>query len=187
MGQLKSLLPWHGVPLVQYQVAAFLSAGASPVIVVVGHRREELTSHIPGQALLVVNHDYERGQSSSVKAGLLALGSEVACVAMLGVDQPRSSGLLNHVMQAHSSGGKLITRPTYAGRHGHPVVFSSSLLPELLKISEEKEGLREVVRRYAKDILDVESDSPEVLLNLNSPTDYRDSTGKETQPPCGGV
>ncbi len=173
MGQPKALLPWQGVPLVQYQVESLLQAGASPVIVVVGHQREMVEPHIPPIATVVVNPRYQEGRASSVKAGLAAVPDDCDAVTFLGVDQPRSPTLLAQLFEAHRQSKALLTRPTYAGHHGHSVVFAASLLPELRRVREETQGLRAVVRRHAAHLLDLPVDSPEALLDLNQPEDYQ--------------
>ncbi len=45
MGRLKALLPWRGTTLVQSQLAAM--AGLSPLIVVLGHRSDDLARLVP--------------------------------------------------------------------------------------------------------------------------------------------
>ena len=176
MGQLKPLLPWQGVPLIRYQVESLLEAEASPVIVVVGHRREEVELHIPTTAIVVVNRDYRQGRSTSVRAGLGMVPTESEAVVFLGVDQPRSPALLRQLFEAHRRGGALITRPTYQGEHGHPVIFAAPLLAELQSITEETQGLRAVMHRHASDVRDVAVESREVLLDLNRPEEYQEAT-----------
>ena len=176
MGQLKALLSWHSVTLIQYQVESLLAAGAWPVVVVVGHRREEILPHIPTSATIAVNSDYRAGRSSSVKVGLQALSADAAAIAILGVDQPRCPSLLRRLFQHYRRSRALITRPTYKGKHGHPVIFATTLLPELLQITEEGQGLREVVHRHAEEVRDLPVDTREVLLDLNRPEEYRAAT-----------
>ena len=182
MGELKALLPWHAKPLLVHQVDSLLSAGVSRVIVVLGHQPEKMEPLIaahPGVES-VRNPDYLQGKTTSLKAGLRAL---VRCradaaprledaVLILNVDQPRSSETVRCVLNHHRD---LITVPTYRGKGGHPVLVSTSLMPELLEISEEDMGLKAVIRRHEDRVQRVEIDSPEILLDLNTPEDYRDA------------
>jgi len=52
-------------------------------------------------------------------------------------------------------------------------VLSSPLLPDLHDLLEEEQGLRGVMRRYQSRTQQIPVESPEVLLDLNSPEDYR--------------
>lgn len=173
MRQPKALLPWEGEPLIAYQVEA-LHAVAHEVIVVLGHRHEELESHVPRHASVrvVVNPDYALGRSTSVKAGAAAVGPDADAVLILSVDQPRPPDVLRALVDAHDRHRPLITIPEYQGKHGHPPVFSARLVPELRQVKEETLGLKEVVDRHRADIYYVDLGSPTVLLDLNRPQDY---------------
>ena len=91
---------------------------------------------------------------------------------LLGVDQPRPLEIVRAVLQAHACSGALITAPRHRGRGGHPVVFAAPLLPELSRISEQRQGVREVYEAHRDDVHRVEIDDPVVRLDLNTPEDY---------------
>ena len=191
MGQLKALLPWQGMPLVQHLAGSLASAGVSRTLVVLGHQSSKLESFIdklPG-VLRVYNPDYLQGKTTSIKAGLRALrqdwgtnptASQEESILVLNVDQPRSADTIRRLLDIHSGTApgypgepSLITIPTYRGKGGHPIILSTSLMPELLEISEETLGLKAVVRRHQGGTQRVEMDSPEVLFDLNTPEDFR--------------
>ena len=46
MGQLKALLPWKGSTLLAHQISALSGAGIDRIVVVLGHRFEELQSEL---------------------------------------------------------------------------------------------------------------------------------------------
>ena len=52
-------------------------------------------------------------------------------------------------------------------------LFSATVFPELKSITEEREGLREVMIRHEHDIAYVAVDTELVRANLNSPTEYK--------------
>ena len=73
MGRLKPLLSWpdgsgSDVALVEYQVAQLLDAGVDEVVVVVGHRANEVIPHVRGprspddRVKHVVNPRYASGK-----------------------------------------------------------------------------------------------------------------------------
>lgn len=175
MGRLKALLPWQGATLIEYQVGSLLDAGVSQLVVVVGHRGDEVGAPIAGRSdvTTVENPDYRQGKTTSIKAGLRALSPDATAILVLAVDQPRPPDVLRTVIESHLARSPLITSPVYGGRGGHPMIFDTSLLPELAAITEESEGLREVTRRHASDIYKLELDDPVVRVDVNTPEDLQ--------------
>ena len=58
------------------------------------------------------------------------------------------------------------------------MVLSRVLALELMDISEETLGLKAVTVRHEKATRRVEIDAPEILLDLNTPEDYRKALGQ---------
>ena len=175
MGRLKALLPWQGATLIEYQAVSLLDAGVSQLVVVVGHRGDEVGAPIVGRAgvTTVENPDYRQGKTTTIKVGLRAISPDAAAILVLAVDQPRPRDILRTVIEAHLARSPLITSPVYGGRGGHPMIFGAALLPELAAITEESEGLREVTRRHASDIYKLELDDPVVRVDVNTPEDLQ--------------
>jgi molybdenum cofactor cytidylyltransferase len=173
MGSPKPLLPWHGEPLVAYQVRQLREAGAVEVVVVVGHEAAAVGSIAAAAGARVVeNAEYRSGRASSVRAGALALPDDTLAVVTLNVDQPRPAALIRRVIAAHRASRSLITTPEEGSRRGHPVIFAGSLLPELRAVSEQGEGLRAVVRGHADRRYLAPIDDPIIHLEFNTPEEY---------------
>ena len=179
MGAPKALLPWQGTTLLAYQASTLQRVGLNPVLVILGHRAEELKPHLPSDAGVrhLLNPDYLQGKTTSLTAGLGAIDrSKTDAVLVLNVDQPRSPRTLEIILGEHrESTPHLITIPTYRGKGGHPIILSMKLLDEIMAVSEEDQGLKGVVRRHRKDTRLVEMGSAEVLMDLNSEKDYREA------------
>ena len=173
MGRPKPLLRWRGATLVEHQVSTLLAGGAEEVVVVLGHRAVEVAGYVEGAgARYVVNDRYEEGRTSSIRAGLEAVREETENILLIGVDQPRTPGIVSRVVDAHTAARSLLTSPRYRGRGGHPLMFSVRLMPELRLISERNQGLREVFERHRAEITEVHIDDPVVRLDLNTPEAY---------------
>jgi molybdenum cofactor cytidylyltransferase len=174
MGQPKPLLPWGGLPLIQYQIASLSEASASPIVVVLGHNSEDIAPYVENSPTLqtVINPDYAEGKTTSIRLGVSQVLDDVDGILLLAVDQPRPADLVRRVIEEHLRSGALITHPTYNGRGGHPIIFAGSLKSELLAITEEQQGIREVVGRHQDSIRTVAVESPIARVDLNTMGDY---------------
>ena len=173
MGTSKPLLMWHGVPLVKYQVDSLIAGGVDEVVVVLGHDAENVALHVAEpKAISTINGDYKSGKTTSIKAGLRAMEFINNSILLLAVDQPRTTGLIETVIDAHKSEKPLITSPRYQNHGGHPLIFDSLLREELLNITEENEGIRAIFERHRDSVLDVQVDDPIIRLDLNTPENY---------------
>ena len=153
MGQLKALLPWRGVSLLEHQVAALKVGGADRVIVVVGHQADRLRPLLADLEYVscVFNPDYLTGKITSVKAGLQGLCEcRPNTLLMINVDQPRSAESVRLLLEAHWS-----------------------LIDEILMINEETHGMKAVMQRHTNQTRRVEVATPEVLWDLNTPEQYQ--------------
>lgn len=174
MGQPKPLLPWGGLPLIQYQIASLSEASASPIVVVLGHNSEDIAPYVENSPTLqtVINPDYAEGKTTSIRLGVSQVLDDVDGILLLAADQPRPADLVRRVIEEHLRSGALITHPTYNGRGGHPIIFAGSLKSELLAITEEQQGIREVVGRHQDSIRTVAVESPIARVDLNTMGDY---------------
>ena len=175
MGEPKALLPWGGQPLIAHHVSALHEAGYAPLVVVLGHDAELVAGALPSDVSLeqAVNARYEQGRTTSIVLGVLRLiEARVDGVLIASVDQPRSAGMLRTLREAFERERPQIAVPSLGGRPGHPPLFSRELLPELLKVSEQTEGLRQVMRDFGDGRLLVPVDDPLTLTNLNTHEEY---------------
>ena len=185
MGTLKALLDWRGRFLIIHQIVALREAGADEVVVVLGHRADELQARIGvnsdvyalGNVRCVVNPDYAQGKTTSIKTGLRAISGaddSAGPILFLNVDQPRSAATVGQVLQAHRDGdGALITIPTCNGKGGHPIAVSRALYDEMLGITEATQGMRAVTERRQAATQRVELGAPELLWDVNTPEQYQ--------------
>ncbi|HVA25424.1 MAG TPA: nucleotidyltransferase family protein [Chloroflexota bacterium] len=172
MGQLKALLPWRGTTLLESQVSALVSAGVSPLVVVLGHRAAELRALLPVSAQVALNERYREGKSTSIVAGISALPASAEAALVVAVDQPTEAGVLRALLSGYSDDRPVVLLPSVNHRRGHPTLFDRRLFADLVAITEEREGLREVMDRYEGEIGYVDVDTELVRANLNSPEEY---------------
>ena len=171
MGEPKALLDWGGEPLVRYQVRQLREAGADEVVVVLGHRGDDVHREMRGlDCRTVLNATYQLGRAGSLRAGAKAVSREAETIVVLNVDQPRAAALIRAVIEARTPEAAA-ARPAHGGRHGHPVALAGRLRGELLEASEESGGLRGVLAAHADAIVDTPA-GEECLLDLNTRAEY---------------
>lgn len=174
MGRPKQLLDWGGRALVRVVAEAALAARLDPVLVVVGAAHAQVHAALQGLPLrVVVNSDYARGQSTSLRAGIAALGAELVdgALVLLG-DQPFVTvDLIERIVAEWRASGAPIAAPTYAGQRGNPVLFARAAFPELLAIQGDQGARRMLAGNPARVHL-VSFDDPRPLADIDTPEDY---------------
>lgn len=179
MGRAKALLtlpPDHDT-FVARLVATLLAGGAPDVFVVGRPEDEALRGEVgriataAGRVRYVENRNADRGQLSSVIAGLNAADHPgVRAVLVTPVDLPLvRPGSIAALLQAFSSSAAPVVRATCGGRHGHPVIFARQMFAALRR-ADPGVGAKAVVR--AHPVLDVEVGDPGVLRDIDTPDDY---------------
>lgn len=90
---------------------------------------------------LVVNKDYAKGMSTSLKDGIRAAHRQATAYLFILADQPfLTPDLINRLIEAHRATSCLVARPVFKDRPGHPVLFDASLTPELLTLKGDTGG-----------------------------------------------
>jgi molybdenum cofactor cytidylyltransferase len=145
MGRLKQLLPVGDRCLLQLVVDAALASRLDEVVVVLGHRAEDVRAAIAvpdGRARAVVNPDFARGQSTSLQRGLRAADARSHALAVLLGDQPSvGADLIDRVAEAFLAGGAPLARPVYpdaGGAPGHPVFVARRVWPQIEALSGDQ-------------------------------------------------
>jgi molybdenum cofactor cytidylyltransferase len=175
MGRDKALLTYRGRTFLETIVGTLREAGIGRVVVVLGHHAEEIRNTVRLDDIeVVVNFEYQRGQTSSLQAGLGALASEEPeAIVLCLVDHPAVSAatvqkLLESFQQFHAP----VVIPTDQGRRGHPLVISCALFPELLSLSPA-EGANTIIRKYRNATQFLEVGDPGIALDVDGPETYR--------------
>lgn len=155
LGQPKQLLPFRGRSLLRHAAETALASVCRPVVVVLGAFAERLTGELSGLPVTVaVNRQWTEGMSSSIRAGLKALGVESAgpnAVIIMLCDQPLvSARFLDRLVAVHQASGRGIVAAEYAGEGGVPALFSRAYYGELAALRGSR-GAQALIVRYAKE------------------------------------
>lgn len=151
--------------------------------VVLGANADKILRRVPLQPEWVVqNPNWKEGQLSSIQAALRSLpAGQTDGIILFLVDHPLiSQSVVDQLVSAFYSAKAPVVIPTYRGKRGHPVVFSSSLYQELLSAPADT-GARAVVWAHKGEVLEVETNEEGVVFNLNDPDSLRDALGDAAQ------
>jgi molybdenum cofactor cytidylyltransferase len=134
MGAFKPLLRLGESTVLETAVGLCRLAGVNEVVVVLGHRAEELAPMVAaagGRA--VVHRDFDRGMFTSIRAGVAALAADVEACFILPVDIPLVRPSTLRAMAAwFARDTARVVYPVFGGRRGHPPLVARALLEEAL-------------------------------------------------------
>jgi molybdenum cofactor cytidylyltransferase len=178
MGSPKALLPYQGRPFLEHLLDVTRHPKISVRRVVLGVHAEPIAKaiHLPADEV-VINADWERGQLSSIQAGLKSLPAGLDGILLCLVDHPLiSANLVADLIAAFYTSQAPIVVPVFEGRRGHPVIFSARLFPEL-RTAPLDIGARAVVWAHRAEICEFPTNEEGCVLNLNDPETFARVTG----------
>jgi molybdenum cofactor cytidylyltransferase len=173
-GPHKLLATFDGVPLVRRMADAAHRANAS-VVVVTGHRHEDVSAALTGLAVeIVYNGDYASGMASSIVAGFAAPSiADVDGVLIMLADMPGISRTDLETLSAafRAVQGAAIVRAVCRGKRGNPVILPRALRPAVLQLKGDV-GAKSIIETCGLPIIDVEIgeaahvdvDTPEAVI-----------------------
>jgi molybdenum cofactor cytidylyltransferase len=178
MGRAKATLPaGDGHTFLTRIVQAFLDAGVDDVIVVVGHEAETIAQNFSESGLparFVVNREYDRGQLSSMLAGLHAIDRPgISAVLMTLVDVPAvKAATVRAVIDSYRITHAPIVRPTSGARHGHPLLIDRSVFAAL-RAADPETGAKPFVRAHASSSGDIAVDDEGAFTDIDTLEEYQ--------------
>jgi CTP:molybdopterin cytidylyltransferase MocA len=152
-------------PLIEATLENLRDAPVDEIIAVLGADAERLHEVCERYgARTIENEEWERGQSTSVLAGLRACGEGARAAVVLLGDQPFIGAEAVERLVAAFEVGAEIAVATYGGKRRNPVLFSREVWPLLEAELAGDEGARSVLRRHP-DLVEVPCDG------VGDPTD----------------
>ncbi|MGA8415602.1 MAG: nucleotidyltransferase family protein [Candidatus Dormiibacterota bacterium] len=161
MGEPKQLLPVRGRPLLETALAAACDSQLDEVLVVLGAHADEIRRSVRlGRARVVVNPDHAQGMSTSLKAGIAALGNNVARVVVILGDQPDiTAEVVDRLHDTQTASGLPAAALSFDGLLHPPVVLARQLWGDIEAL-EGDVGCRALVRAHPEIVAAVAADRP---------------------------
>jgi len=172
MGANKLLADWQGKPIVRRAVEAALASHADTVVVVTGFDAEKVRGALAGLTVqFVQNPNYSDGLSTSLRAGLKALGECGGALVLLG-DMPEiAPALIDRMIAAFSPGaGRAICIATRGARRGNPVLWAQRFFAEMENVTGDA-GAKHLIGANEELVCEVEAGDEAVLTDIDTPAE----------------
>jgi molybdenum cofactor cytidylyltransferase len=176
-GEPKQLIELHGKPVVEWVLEAALKSRLEDIVLVLGYRSRQIVTRMGALAndpriRIVVNHDYETGQSSSLRSGISQIDGVYPSAMFLLGDQPLvDSRTIDYLLDRFRSSRKHICVPVYQGKMGNPAIFSKRFYHQIQSIREDT-GARQIIADNPDQVLEVAMDHPFCLMDIDTREDF---------------
>jgi len=182
MGNVDKLfLDLKGKTVLEHSLDAALHSSVDEVVVVVKPRDLTRVRYLVRnkQVKVVENPNYQRGMSSTLKAGLEATAPIIQGVIFTLGDQPGiTSRVYNKITEVYRNHLPLAVSPVYQGQRGNPVLFDRRTWPRLMELEGDTGGKGVLSTLSKEQYMQVEVEESQVLQDLDTPADYHVMKGK---------
>jgi molybdenum cofactor cytidylyltransferase len=182
MGAFKPLLPFGNQSVIESSIANLRAGGATDIIVVVGHRGDEIREKLAAvNVSFAINREPDSPMANSIALGMHHIGEESQAVLITPADHPAiPADTIKSIVNEWRRGAALV-QPEFEGRGGHPVLVDRKYFKELIRLDRES-GLRGFFANHRRETLRLRANSPFVARDMDTWEDYlalhRDLFGK---------
>ncbi len=173
MGTHKMPADFMGEPMIRVSVQNALASSADEVVVVTGHRGEEVAAALSGlEVRLVHNPDFALGLSTSLRCGVQAIAGKAQCIIVHLGDMPLVKGqLFDRLIAAFNPAEhRSIIVPTFKGAFGNPVLWGAEHFERLSSRVGDK-GARSLIADLKSEAVEIDAGTDSVLRDADTPGD----------------
>lgn len=184
MAQPKLLMPWKNKDtLIRHVCQIVIASGIRDLYVITGKWHSEIAAALNGLDTTIINNPaYIAGEMiSSLQTGIRHLGLDYdACMVFLGDMPGVTPDIVNKLLKVYAQTQGAVVAPVFADQRGHPILFDRSLWQELLSLPPGS-APRQVISQHADKVEYVQVSNNAVLLDIDTPEDYRDLLNDSNQ------
>lgn len=186
-GLTKILMPFRDGTVLSTLLGAISRSGLDRVIIVTGFQHECVSVHIERdiaplfnaiekELVVVENKKYLDGMAVSFRAGAARVSPGTDAILLFLGDQPsvlpETIDMLAQEFEEQNNSGKryVLAHPRFRGKKGHPVLFSTVLLDEVLSFTA-RDQVRFLTYKYRERALLLDVDDEGVVLDVDTPGD----------------
>ena len=176
--QNKLLLPMGRETIASCTAQKVIEAGFYPVVVVTGFEAEEIRATLKNlDVVFVHNEHFEHGMGTSIQAGMKTVEDWAGVLIAMG-DMPFVSvDILTSIRTNFQCGNKAIVAPSYRGKRGQPVLFSSFYFEELQKCCGDVGG-KMIIQNNKEHVFTFEVSQSTVHSDVDTQNDLDVYKGK---------
>lgn len=177
MGEPKMLLPFREKTIIETVAGNATGSLADKTFLVLGAAHVEIARKIQDLPVVtVLNPEYQKGMLSSVQKGLDAVPPSTTAIMVLLGDQPMiGSEIMDGLIEKFNGSEKTIMVAGHEGKRGHPLIFDSKYIKEILGYTGEG-SLRDLLTNHPEEIGIFETGSPEIFRDIDTKQDYQNET-----------
>ncbi len=173
MGKPKLLLPWGDKTIIETIIKTVLQSEIKHIVVVLGSEKDKIRSQISNYPVIIAeNQEYQKGMLTSIQCGLRAVPDGTDAVMVLLGDQPMVNGpVIDQLADTFRHTDKGILIAVHKGKRGHPIIIKTKYKRDIEQLGSEN-SMHDFTRKFASEILEVETGTTEVLKDIDTPEDY---------------
>ena len=147
--RLKQLVQFRSKSLVRRVADAAKDANCSPIVVVLGSKREQIERELKEtNAIVAENQDWRRGIGSSIRVGVESAvnqAPDIEAIVLLTCDQPFvKTDTIECLIAMREKTKKAIVASSYSETLGVPALFDRSCFRELLTLPDDS-GAKSII------------------------------------------
>lgn len=177
-GEHKLFKTWRGRPLLAHSLATLSALHPLEIILVIRPHDRRYDHFLALDSVTrVINPDPGAGMASSIAAGCRAVPSSIdgifMCLGDMPAIPPEVFKTLSDAFDPES--GTRICVPDCQGLPGHPVLFSSTCMADLLSL-EGDVGAYSVIQQHREHVRRIAVNHPGIRLDFDTTADFETET-----------
>ena len=161
-------------PLINHILSSLIKSKVNKIIIVLGFEQLKVKKRLlkSKKIKFVINKNYKKGISSSIKTGLRSLSKDNKGFLIVQGDMPNiTKTTINKIILLINKSRKEIFLPRFKNRAGNPIGFKKSMIKNINKIKGDK-GAKNIIKKNSKKIKFVNIYSKSILTNFNTKKDF---------------
>jgi CTP:molybdopterin cytidylyltransferase MocA/HD superfamily phosphohydrolase YqeK len=173
MAEFKPMLPLAGSTALERCIDVFHAAGIDEIIVVLGHRGDELLPLAERNgARCVGNPNFEQGMFSSIATGCRALPNWAEAAFMLPADIPLvRASTIRHLAAVFAQQRPGVVYPVFDGRRGHPPLIARRILAEAA-VEGASGPLSDLLLRHESEAINLRVVDQGIHMDMDTLAEY---------------
>ena len=174
VNQNKLIKKYKKKPLINHVVQSIIKSKIEKLIIVLGFEYLKVKKKVNKNKKIqfVINHNYKKGISSSIKCGLKKISNKNYGFIIVQADMPKiSKNIFNKLHTEIKTNKKEIFVPIKNNKIGNPIGFKISMINKLKKISGNK-GAKFIIKRNRPKIKYIRTKSLGIFKDIDLIKDF---------------